>query len=219
MDENTKWIIVSIILFCLVVILIISSIISRFNKKIDKHKSDAMEQQGRIRELVQTITVMQTETKGQAQTIAAKWFTEWKETEWETYKKKADAAGIEMGKIALREWIIEHEAAIRKDTAKRTIAVNMGKMTEHLIPFSEQFKEFNSKDARFIGSPIDLIVFDGVAEKKPLINIYFIEVKTGNSAVSEIQRKIAAAIDNNRVHWKLIRREEFNWKAPDPETP
>lgn len=69
------------------------------------------------------------------------------------------------------------------------------------MPFSYLFEDFNPRDARFIGSPIDLIVFDGVSDKKDKIDIYFIEVKTGNSALSQTQKKIRDAIEAHRVYW------------------
>ena len=72
------------------------------------------------------------------------------------------------------------------------------------MPFSYLFEQFNPKDARFIGSPIDLIVFDGICDKKDLVDIYFVEIKTGTSALSQTQKKIRDAIANHRVHWLPI---------------
>ena len=74
--------------------------------------------------------------------------------------------------------------------------------------FTETFK-FNPRDTRFIGSPIDLIVFDGLEEKKELITIHFIEVKTGKSVLSPVQKKIKDAIENYRVKWELMSLRDF----------
>lgn len=79
----------------------------------------------------------------------------------------------------------------------------MGKITEHLIPFHINFP-FNPKDVRFIGSPIDLIVFDGCSEKKDDIIIYIVEIKTGNSKMTELQKKIKAAVINGKIRWQEI---------------
>jgi predicted Holliday junction resolvase-like endonuclease len=38
--------------------------------------------------------------------------------------------------------------------------VTFGKVTEHFIPDLPDFA-YNPKDARFLGSPVDFIVFDG----------------------------------------------------------
>jgi predicted Holliday junction resolvase-like endonuclease len=226
MDEN----IVSVIVTCLVCFLIILFIINWFSKKIrwiererDSKETERLKLSFLIKEnelhIDSRIKAIELEVRGQSQDLATKWFTVWKEQEWETYKNKADSDALLLAKLQLDKWIDEHTTAIRKDSAKRTIAINMGRMTENLLPFSEAFKQFNPKDARFIGNPIDFVVFDGAADNRELIDIYFIEVKTGNSAVKEVQRKIARAIDDHRVYWKLIRREEFNWKAPEPDTP
>ena len=48
---------------------------------------------------------------------------------------------------------------------KRSEAVIKGKVTEHRVPFFEEF-DFDPGDARFLGSPIDLIVFDGLSAGK-----------------------------------------------------
>ena len=85
----------------------------------------------------------------------------------QTATKEAEAS--------LQQWILDNGQRLRDDAVKRSMAVNLGKITEHLIPFSAQFteREFNPQDARFIGSPIDLILFDGVASKKPEVTILF----------------------------------------------
>ena len=46
---------------------------------------------------------------------------------------------------------------------EKSKAVIAGKVTERIIPYLPEFR-YNPKDARFIGSPIDLIVFDGLDE-------------------------------------------------------
>ncbi len=111
--------------------------------------------------------------------------------------------------LKLRAWIIENEDRIRKDAANRSVRIVMGKVTEHLIPFNEAFSQFNPKDARFIGSPIDLIVFDGAEDKKDEINIYFIEVKTGTSALSQRQKKVMEAVKAKRVDWLRLNVKDF----------
>jgi predicted Holliday junction resolvase-like endonuclease len=49
--------------------------------------------------------------------------------------------------------------------------VAVGKITEHFIPFLPDFK-YNPKEARFFGSPIDFIVFDGL-DNGEIKNIVF----------------------------------------------
>lgn len=101
---------------------------------------------------------------------------------------------------------MENERRIRDDAAKRSVAVNFGKVAEHFTAFHNNFK-FNSQDARFIGSPIDLILFDGATDNKDIINIYFIEVKTGSSQLTPLQRKIRSAVELKRIKWLPLNPE------------
>lgn len=63
--------------------------------------------------------------------------------------------------IQLRGWVRREEKRIREDAIRKSEAVIRGKVTEHLMPYFPEFK-YNPKDVRFIGTPIDLIVFDGL---------------------------------------------------------
>lgn len=90
-------------------------------------------------------------------------------------------------------------------------SVNLGKITEHLIPFHRSFlTQFNPKDARFLGSPIDLIVFDGYADKKSEIVIWLVEVKTGKSKLSDTQKRIRQAVKDGNIRWKEINPDNLS---------
>lgn len=96
------------------------------------------------------------------------------------------------------------EDRIRKDTLRRSQAVVAGKATEHLVPFLPDFP-FDPRDARFLGAPIDLVVFDGLSEGE-LREIVFVEVKTGTgAALSSRERKIRDAVVEGRVSWHELR--------------
>jgi quinol monooxygenase YgiN len=72
-----------------------------------------------------------------------------------------------VGIILVLAYLLFHlkmrEAAIRQDSLRRSQSVVAGKATEHLAPLLPGF-EFDPRDARFLGSPIDFIVFDGLSE-------------------------------------------------------
>ena len=104
-------------------------------------------------------------------------------------------------KIMMMDWKLKYEVDIRQDAIRRSTAVHTGKVTEHFIPFMKGFG-YNVRDVRFVGSPIDLIVFDGHYDQSDEITILFIEVKTGKSKLSAAQRKIKDAVLNNRVQWR-----------------
>ena len=86
------------------------------------------------------------------------------------------------------QWRQTHEANIRADAILRSSAVIKGRVSEHLAPYISF--PYNPRDARFIGSPIDIIVFNG-AEEGYIREVVFLEVKTGDAAaLSPKQRQI-----------------------------
>jgi predicted Holliday junction resolvase-like endonuclease len=68
---------------------------------------------------------------------------------------------------------------------------------------------FNPADARFIGSPLDYIIFDGLTgvsdEKNPSIRIVFMDVKKGNSSLTRTQKVIKKAVEEKVVGWETLR--------------
>jgi predicted Holliday junction resolvase-like endonuclease len=51
----------------------------------------------------------------------------------------------------------------RRESVDKSRSVVSGKVQEHLAPLFPAFlSQFNPKDARFLGSPLDFIVFDGL---------------------------------------------------------
>ena len=71
------------------------------------------------------------------------------------------------------------------------------------MPYLPDFP-YNPKDARFLGSPIDFVVFDGLSEGQ-VKNIVFVEVKTRVSALSTRERRIRDAVQSGRVLWQECR--------------
>jgi predicted Holliday junction resolvase-like endonuclease len=104
---------------------------------------------------------------------------------------------------ALDEWKGQSEASIRQDAIDRSRSVIIGKVTEHLTPWLPSFP-YNPKDARFIGSPIDMIIFDG-ADEDELRRIVFLEIKTSSSGLSARQRRIRDVIRSGRIEWQELR--------------
>jgi predicted Holliday junction resolvase-like endonuclease len=142
----------------------------------------------------------------QAQEQLAQWRTQ--ELEGARQQQLEVARGEAQNSLA--QWRTEHEVAIRQDAIDRSRAVIAGKITEHFIPYLPDFA-FNPKDARFIGTPIDMVVFDGLDEGD-LKRVVFIEVKTGNSALSGRERKIRDAITAGKVEFQELRRS-LDFKA------
>jgi predicted Holliday junction resolvase-like endonuclease len=110
-----------------------------------------------------------------------------------------------IAQASFERWKIDYESQIRQDAIKKSQAVTIGKVTEHIIPFFSGIFPYNPKEARFIGSPIDLIVFDGMETDPEGLSIHFIEVKTASSCLTSRQRAIKYAILNKRVEWRELR--------------
>lgn len=84
---------------------------------------------------------------------------------------------------------------------KSSQSVKYGKLTEQWIPFSAAFPHY-PEQFRFLGNPIDGIVFDTDNEK-----IVFCEFKTNTSRLNEKQKKIKQIVKAGNVEWL-----EFNVK-------
>jgi predicted Holliday junction resolvase-like endonuclease len=103
-----------------------------------------------------------------------------------------------------QEWEAETEQA-RQDAINRSRAVLGGKFTEQLVPYFPDF-QYDPTEARFIGSPVDLIVFPGLASGDPQ-EIVILEVKTGpSSQLTPQQKKIRQLIEEGMVRWDEIHR-------------
>jgi predicted Holliday junction resolvase-like endonuclease len=103
---------------------------------------------------------------------------------------------------AILQWQAEMEQA-RKTAVTQSRAVLGGKFTEQMVPYFPDFK-YDPTEVRFIGSPIDMIVFPGLAGGVPE-EIVILEVKTGkNAQLTPQQRKIRQLIEDGMVRWDEI---------------
>jgi predicted Holliday junction resolvase-like endonuclease len=100
-------------------------------------------------------------------------------------------------------WKAGYTRAVRQDAVQRSLAVTAGKVYEQLVPYLPDFP-FNPKDARFLGSPVDFVVFDGLSEGH-VTRIVFVEVKTGASDLSTRERRVRDAVVDSRVAWHELR--------------
>jgi len=126
-------------------------------------------------------------------------FEDWKNREIETVKESME----QQYKALLEQWKLDMEEQIRQDATKRSKSVMLGQITEHLVPFLPDFK-YNPKDARFLGTPVDLIVFDGLSEGQ-LKQVVFIEVKSGASKqLTQREKQVRDTVLDKRVCWELF---------------
>ncbi|WP_198300041.1 Holliday junction resolvase-like protein [Thermococcus sp. P6] len=138
------------------------------------------------------------ELKGEIERRARDIFEEWRSTELEAQKQHLEEALRREYKAKLKEWISREEKRIRKDAVNKSKAVIMGQVTEHLIPYFPDFK-YDPKDVRFIGTPIDFVVFDGMNSRE-IERIVFVEVKTGKSgALTKREKQVKDAAEKGEL--------------------
>jgi hypothetical protein len=94
--------------------------------------------------------------------------------------------------VRRRFLIAKFNSGIRSDAIRRSQSTVGGKVAEQFVPFLPGF-EFHPRDARFLGMPIDYVVFDGLSNDA-VERVVFIEVKTGGKTLSKGQRQIREAI-------------------------
>jgi predicted Holliday junction resolvase-like endonuclease len=103
----------------------------------------------------------------------------------------------------------EQESSVRKDAADRSRYVLKGKIAEHMVPLLSDVFKYDPSDARFIGAPIDYLIFDGYSAVKDNnsddpITVILADIKTGNATLNRTERKIKEAVEAGRVRWETI---------------
>ncbi|HRA28150.1 MAG TPA: Holliday junction resolvase-like protein [Acinetobacter johnsonii] len=113
----------------------------------------------------------------------------------------------------IAELELEHQQALthaQKRSVNTSRAVLKGKMAEQLAPIMPQF-EYLPSDAKFLGDPVDYVVFDGYTdlrdgEGRPEdIEIILIDIKSGGARLTKGQVAIAQAIQAGRVRFETVR--------------
>jgi predicted Holliday junction resolvase-like endonuclease len=115
--------------------------------------------------------------------------------------------GLLAGWAYIITWKVRYAGKLREDAIQRSLAVTSGKVHEQLIPYLPTF-DYNPKDVRFLGSPVDLVVFDGLAEGQ-VKRIVFLEVKTGRAGLTSRERSVREVVQTRRVEWVELRVRPF----------
>ena len=113
-----------------------------------------------------------------------------------------------------------------KEATKRSVdqsrSTLKGQIAEQMAPVLPGFS-YLPADARFLGDPIDYVVFNGrtnlanngAGEQE--LEIVLLEVKHGQSKLTPVQRAIAAAVETGRVSFEVAHIGEdgiVTMKAP-----
>ena len=94
----------------------------------------------------------------------------------------------------LKELKMIHEELLH---AHKSTLVKHGMSFEQLFPFMKNYP-FDSRNFRFIGTPVDGISFEND-------RVVFVEFKTGKANLSDLQKKIKNLVQRKRVEWKEVR--------------
>jgi predicted Holliday junction resolvase-like endonuclease len=108
----------------------------------------------------------------------------------------------------------------RKEAVEKSNQIVKGKVLEHFSPYFPTFP-YNPQDARFLGSPIDFVVFDGLSEGN-LKQIVFVEVKSGTQdrKLPKREQQVKDCVMQGKVHWIYVQhpvlpaQEQENLLAP-----
>jgi predicted Holliday junction resolvase-like endonuclease len=104
-----------------------------------------------------------------------------------------------------KEWV-EALPDHKKEAIMQSRAILGGQFSEQLAPFLPDFK-YSPTECRFIGKPIDFMVFSGMDDKN-INEVVFVEVKSGNSKLSPKEKALKETIDKKRVRWEEYRVPE-----------
>lgn len=103
----------------------------------------------------------------------------------------------------------------RKEAIMKSRAVLGGQFSEQLAPYLPNF-EYLPTECRFIGKPIDFVVFKGM-DGKDINEVVFVEVKSGKSGLSPSEKKLKETIEKKKVRWEEYRIPEELTKKKDDE--
>ncbi|MDR2618145.1 MAG: hypothetical protein LBC62_04660 [Treponema sp.] len=109
--------------------------------------------------------------------------------------------GLSQGRRQERaEWESGRVEEIVRTRLKQSRAVLGGLVSEQIAPLLPGFP-FDPGDCRFIGKPVDFIVFKGMNEQA-IEEVIFLEVKSGVSrSLNDQEKKLRDAVRAGRVRW------------------
>lgn len=109
-------------------------------------------------------------------------------------EKKELIAQIEMRDESLENKTEEYKKLLHQ---KKSSEVRTGQIAEQMAPFLEGFP-YDPKKAVFLGNPLDFVVFDDDG-------VHFVEVKSGRSQLTAVQRKLRDKIEAGLVTFEVYR--------------
>ena len=93
--------------------------------------------------------------------------------------------------------------ADKKQSLAKSRAVIGGNFSEQLAPYLPDFP-FDPTEVRFVGKPVDLVVFRGLASGK-VSEVVFVEIKSGQSRLNRNEASVKDAVLAGRVTFSEYR--------------
>ncbi len=94
----------------------------------------------------------------------------------------------------------------RKDAVFRSRAILGGYFSEQLAPFLPNFKH-SPTECKFLGNPIDFLVFKGM-DKKKIEEIIFLEIKSRKSKLNNVEKSLKEVIKKGKIKWEEYKVDE-----------
>ncbi len=103
-------------------------------------------------------------------------------------------------------------AEARRESVLKSRSSLKGQIAEQMAPLLPGFR-YLPADARFLGDPIDYLVFNGYSRARDAgdaseLEVVMLEVKQGGSALSPFQKMIASSVQEGRVRFEVLRISE-----------
>lgn len=91
----------------------------------------------------------------------------------------------------------------REESVRMSRSTLTGKFSEQIAPYLPGFP-YDPTEVRFLGSPVDFIVFNGLSQRS-VKEIIFLEVKSGKAQLSHTERSLRDSVKSARIRWEEYR--------------
>ncbi len=108
--------------------------------------------------------------------------------------------GIFIGRIITKIKFQMVIPKIKQEAINRSRAVLTGQFSEQLSPYLPDFP-YSPTEIRFIGKPVDFIVFKGL-DRKNIEEVVFLEIKYNKSNLNVNEKSLKNVIISKKVKWK-----------------
>ena len=111
--------------------------------------------------------------------------------------------GAKIGRLTASKHFAKEIKIAREDAVKRSRAVLNGQLSEQFAAFFPGFPA-DPTEIRFVGKPVDFIAFPGLSTGT-VDEVLFVVVKTGNAALSKVERSLRDAVEKKNVRYTEYR--------------